>query len=128
MWDDNAMLTTDLIPPIAAELRTQAALDRVQHKTLAELSGIPYSTLRRYLSGDRDIPVTSLIAICEALNVDPGLILQRATRRAEEDARPVQSDFALAAHQAPNMGAALRDELDTHQESPEPFYDGDEPA
>lgn len=118
MWDDNAMLTTDLIPPIAAELRTQAALDRVQHKTLAELSGIPYSTLRRYLSGDRDIPVTSLIAICEALNVDPGLILQRATRRAEEDARPTKTDFALAAHEAPNQGAALRDRLDAEQEAP----------
>lgn len=128
MWDDSAMLTTDLIPAIAAELRTQATLDRVQHKTLAELSGVPYSTLRRYLSGDRDIPVTSLIAICEALNVDPGLILQRATRRAEEDARPTKADFALAAHETPNQGAAMRDALDTHQESPEPFYDGDDPA
>ncbi|MDU5961999.1 MAG: helix-turn-helix transcriptional regulator [Dermabacter sp.] len=122
------MLTTDLIPPIAAELRTQAALDRVQHKTLAELSGIPYSTLRRYLSGDRDIPVTSLIAICEALNVDPGLILQRATRRAEEDARPTKTDFALAAHEAPNLGAELKDRHDRAAETPEPFYDGDEPA
>lgn len=45
-----------------------------------------------------------------------------------ETPRPQQADYALAAHQAPNQGATLRDKLDTHQESPEPFYDGDEPA
>lgn len=112
------MLTTELIPAIAAELRTQATLDRIQHKTIAERSRIPYSTLRRYLGGERDIPATALIAICEALNVDPGLILQRATRRVEEDARPAQSDFALAAHEAPNQGAAMRDRLDAEQEAP----------
>lgn len=128
MLDDCVMLIADLIPAIAAEVRTQAAFDRVQHKALAERSGIPYSTLRRYLSGDRDIPVTSLIAICEALNVDPGLILQRATRRAEEDARPTKPNFALAAHETPDQGVTPRDKLDAHQETPEPFYDGDEPA
>lgn len=112
------MLATELIPAIAAEIRTQATLDRIQHKTVAERSGIPYSTLRRYLAGERDIPVTALIAICEALNVDPGLILQRATRRAEEDARPSQADFALAAHEALNQGAAVRDQLDREAEAP----------
>lgn len=46
----------------------------------------------------------------------------------EQESELSKADFALAAHQAPNTGAALRDELDTRQESPEPFYDGDEPA
>lgn len=45
-----------------------------------------------------------------------------------ETPRPQQADYDLAAHEAPNQGATMRDALDTHQESPEPFYDGDEPA
>lgn len=45
-----------------------------------------------------------------------------------ETPRPQQADFALAADKSPNQGATMRDALDTHQESPEPFYDGDDPA
>lgn len=41
---------------------------------------------------------------------------------------PTQSDYTLAAHTAPNRGKALRDRMNAEQETPEPFYDGDEPA
>lgn len=122
------MSERDYASAVSAELRAIAARERVTGKELGERTGIPYTTLRRYLAGERDVPLAALIEMAAALDVSPGSILNTAMRRAEEDARPVQSDFALAAHQAPNTGAALRDELDTHQESPEPFYDGDEPA
>ena len=122
------MSERDYASAVSAELRAIAARERVTGKELGERTGIPYTTLRRYLAGERDVPLAALIEMAAALDVSPGSILNTAMRRAEEDARPVQSDFALAAHQAPNQGAAVRDELDTRQESPEPFYDGDEPA
>ena len=113
---------------VSAELRAIAARERVTGKELGERTGIPYTTLRRYLAGERDVPLAALIEMAAALDVLPGAILNTAMRRAEEDARPSKADFALAAHDAPNQGAKMRDALDTHQESPEPFYDGDEPA
>lgn len=45
-----------------------------------------------------------------------------------ETPRPQQADYALAAHEAPNQGAAMRDRWDREQETPEPFYDGDDAA
>lgn len=48
--------------------------------------------------------------------------------KVEQESELSKADLALAAHEAPNQGATMRDALDTHQESPEPFYDGDEPA
>ncbi|MGX6402785.1 helix-turn-helix domain-containing protein [Dermabacter hominis] len=113
---------------VSAELRAIAARERVTGKELGEHTGIPYTTLRRYLAGDRDVPLAALIEMAAALDVSPGAILNTAMRRAEEDARLAQADFALAADKSPNRGAKMRDALDTHQESPEPFYDGDEPA
>lgn len=122
------MSERDYASAVSAELRAIAARERVTGKELGGRTGIPYTTLRRYLAGERDVPLAALIEMAAALDVSPGSILNTAMRRVEEDARPAQSDFALAAHEAPNTGAAMRDALDTHQESPEPFYDGDEPA
>ncbi|MCT1710282.1 helix-turn-helix transcriptional regulator [Dermabacter hominis] len=122
------MSERDYASAVSAELRAIAARERVTGKELGERTGIPYTTLRRYLAGERDVPLAALIEMAAALDVLPGAILNTAMRRAEEDARPSKADFALAAHDAPNQGAKMRDALDTHQESPEPFYDGDEPA
>lgn len=122
------MSERDYASAVSAELRAIAARERVTGKELGERTGIPYTTLRRYLAGERDVPLAALIEMAAALDVLPGAILNTAMRRAEEDSRPAKADFALAAHEAPNQGATMRDALDTHQESPEPFYDGDEPA
>lgn len=45
-----------------------------------------------------------------------------------ETPRPQQADYDLAAHEAPNQGAAMRDKLDHEAEAPETFYDGDDAA
>ncbi|QEU11284.1 helix-turn-helix domain-containing protein [Dermabacter vaginalis] len=45
-----------------------------------------------------------------------------------ETPRPQQADYDLAADKSPNQGAKMRDRLDSEQEAPEKFYDGDEPA
>ena len=51
----------------------------------AKLTGIPRSTLTRYLDGDRDIPVAKLRLIAHALNVDMSTVLVQAQGRIEED-------------------------------------------
>lgn len=122
------MSERDYASAVSAELRAIAARERVTGKELGERTGIPYTTLRRYLAGERDVPLAALIEMAAALDVSPGAILNTAMRRVEEDARPTKADFALAADKSPNQGATMRDALDTHQESPEPFYDGDDPA
>ena len=123
-----SMSERDYASAVSAELRAIAARERVTGKELGERTGIPYTTLRRYLAGERDVPLAALIEMAAALDVSPGAILNTAMRRVEEDARPTKADFALAADKSPNQGATMRDALDTHQESPEPFYDGDDPA
>lgn len=112
------MSERDYASAVSAELRAIAARERVTGKELGERTGIPYTTLRRYLAGERDVPLAALIEMAAALDVLPGAILNTAMRRAEEDARPTKTDFALAAHEAPNQGAALRDRLDAEQEAP----------
>lgn len=41
-----------------------------------------------------------------------------------ETPRPQQADYDLAAHEAPNQGAAMRDALDAEQEAGDPGPDG----
>ncbi|KDS94225.1 hypothetical protein DHOM_03010 [Dermabacter hominis 1368] len=118
------MSERDYASAVSAELRAIAARERVTGKELGERTGIPYTTLRRYLAGERDVPLAALIEMAAALDVSPGSILNTAMRRAEEDARPTKADFAFAAHEAPNQGAKMRDALDAEQEAGDPGPDG----
>lgn len=122
------METEAFVKALGAEVRTAATVAQVKIGDLAEAVGVSRMSLTRYLNGEREMTVPTLCRVADVLGVSAATLIERATRRAEEDARPTKADFALAAHEAPNQGAAMRDALDTHQESPEPFYDGDEPA
>ncbi|WP_279063706.1 helix-turn-helix domain-containing protein [Dermabacter hominis] len=122
------METEAFVKALGAEVRTAATVAQVKIGDLAEAVGVSRMSLTRYLNGEREMTVPTLCRIADELEVSAATLIERATRRAEEDARPTKADFALAAHEAPNQGEAMRDALDTHQESPEPFYDGDEPA
>lgn len=122
------METEAFVKALGAEVRTAATVAQVKIGDLAEAVGVSRMSLTRYLNGEREMTVPTLCRIADELGVSAATLIERATRRAEEDARPTKADFALAAHEAPNQGATMRDALDTHQESPEPFYDGDEPA
>lgn len=124
----SGMETEAFVKALGAEVRTAATVAQVKIGDLAETVGVSRMSLTRYLNGEREMTVPTLCRIADVLGVPAATLIERATRRVEEDARPTQSDFALAAHEAPNAGAAVRDALDAHQESPEPFYDGDEPA
>lgn len=122
------METEAFVKALGAEVRTAATVAQVKIGDLAEAVGVSRMSLTRYLNGEREMTVPTLCRVADVLGVSAATLIERATRRAEEDARPTKADYDLAAHQAPNQGAAMRDALDTHQESPEPFYDGDEPA
>lgn len=50
-------------------------------KTLAELSGTSERTMIRYLNGERDIPVTTLSMMADALGLSPADIFTRAIER-----------------------------------------------
>ena len=51
----------------------------------SKLTGIPRSTLTRYLDGDRDIPVAKLRLISHALGMDMSTVLVEAQGRLEQD-------------------------------------------
>lgn len=91
-------------------------------KTIEARSGVNYSTASRMLAGLKVIPLDEFVALCGALSLHPLDVLEQA------DKDLVRDSFALAAHEAPNQGAEVRDALDAEQETPEKFYDGDEPA
>lgn len=68
----------------AAELRAAQARKKLTDIALAKKSGIPVSTLRRYLRGERDTPASALFHIAQALNTQPGRILDDALNRLNE--------------------------------------------
>lgn len=112
------METEAFVKALGAEVRTAATVAQVKIGDLAEAVGVSRMSLTRYLNGEREMTVPTLCRIADVLGVSAATLIERATRRAEEDARPTKADFAFAAHQAPNQGAAMRDELDAQQEAP----------
>lgn len=74
---------------LGAELRSAIAYKRTSMTEAAAAANIGASTLRRYINGERDMPVTALMAICAHLDMDPGVLIRRAlTRTTDEPARP----------------------------------------
>ena len=91
-------------------------------KTIEARSGVNYSTASRMLAGLKVIPLDEFVALCGALSLHPLDVLEQA------DKDLIRDSFTLAAHEASNQGAAMRDRLNSEQEAPEKFYDGDDAA
>ncbi|MBB3158234.1 transcriptional regulator with XRE-family HTH domain [Microbacterium proteolyticum] len=68
----------------SAELRAAQGRAKLSNVALAAKSGIPLPTLRRYLNGERDTPVSALFRIANALGVDAGRLLNDAADRVED--------------------------------------------
>lgn len=68
----------------SAELRAAQARAQMTDVSLAERSGIPVVTLRRYLKGTRDTPATALFKIAAALDISPGKLLDDALERVDQ--------------------------------------------
>lgn len=75
---DNAWINN----AVGAELRAARARRDWSRDELAERSGVPAATLRRYEDGTRTVPVTTLVALVRALGIgidDIGHAIQRAS-------------------------------------------------
>lgn len=76
---------------IALYLLTQM---RNQEKTYDELSdktGIPKSSLQRYLTGEREIPIDRFKMICDALELDACVVLgwKEPTKQEDDSAKEI---------------------------------------
>lgn len=69
----------------AGALRAAQGRANITDAALSERSGIPVVTLRRYLKGQRDTPVSAIFKISEALGVNAGALLDDAAKHIEDD-------------------------------------------
>lgn len=66
---------------IAVQIKAEMAAQDWKQSDLANASGIPTSTLHRYLSGARDIPLPVFATIAQALSLSVMELIARAQRR-----------------------------------------------
>jgi transcriptional regulator with XRE-family HTH domain len=71
----------DIQAAIATQIKAEMAAKDWKQADLANASGIPTSTLHRYLSGARDIPLPAFGAIAQALSMSVLELAARAQRR-----------------------------------------------
>lgn len=63
---------------LARALRRRIALDELKIPDVAVSAGLLPRTLRRYLSGERTMPMSRFVAVCTAMGVDAGEIIESA--------------------------------------------------
>jgi len=71
----------DIQSAIAVQIKAEMAAKDWKQPELAKRSGIPTSTLHRYLTGERDIPLPVFVEIANALGVTYVELAGRAQRR-----------------------------------------------
>lgn len=71
----------DIQSAIAVQIKAEMAARDWKQSDLANASGIPTSTLHRYLSGARDIPLPVFAEIANALGLSMIELAARAQRR-----------------------------------------------
>lgn len=74
---------------VAAELRAERAAQDLTVQELADMAGIPFGSLRRYLAAERNIDVATLAALAAALGTTSGEIVAAAEERMARRGRPV---------------------------------------
>lgn len=71
----------DIQSAMAVQIKVELAERGWKQPDLAERSGIPRTTLHRYLNGERDIPLPAFADIASALGVAFGELAARAQLR-----------------------------------------------
>lgn len=71
----------DIQSAVAVQIKAEMAARDWKQSDLAAASGIPTSTLHRYLSGSRDMPMPVFAEISRALSLSMIELAQRAERR-----------------------------------------------
>lgn len=73
----------DIQSATAIQIKVELAERGWKQPDLAQRSGMPRTTLYRYLNGERDIPLPALAEIAEALGLTYMDLAARAQRRLE---------------------------------------------
>jgi len=81
---DNIGRMDKYVEAAAAELRAAQGRAKLTDTALAEKSGIPVVTLRRYLKGTRDTPTGAIFKIAAALGISPGRLLDDAMKNLDQ--------------------------------------------
>ena len=63
---------------IATALRGKRGEKSLTLQAIADLAGIPVTTMERYFKGTRPIPASKLVAVSDAMNVPVGEIIESA--------------------------------------------------
>lgn len=71
----------DIQAAMAVQIKAEMAAKGWKGPELAKRSGIPTSTLHRYLNGERDIPLPAFVGIASALELTYLDLATRAQRR-----------------------------------------------
>lgn len=75
-----------IMQAIGAEVRAEAAAQKIPMTRLAEAAGIGRVTLYRYLDATRDMPVAVLLDLSTAVGVGADVLMTRAQERVGRDA------------------------------------------
>lgn len=74
-----------IMQAIGAEVRAEAAAQKIPMTRLAEAAGIGRVTLYRYLDATRDMPVAVLLDLSTAVGVGADVLMARAQERVGRD-------------------------------------------
>lgn len=74
----------EYVEAAAGAIRAAQARAQMTDVSLAEHSGIPVVTLRRYLKGTRDAPSSAMLKIATALGTTPGALLDDAMKHVKK--------------------------------------------
>jgi ribosome-binding protein aMBF1 (putative translation factor) len=66
---------------VVKQIKAEIAAAGLNTKSLAEKLNKDYFTLRRYLTGERKMPLGVFLAIAQALDIDAATLVQRAEQR-----------------------------------------------
>ena len=66
---------------VAQQLQAERAIKGWSYRALAEAAGMKEQTVMRYLTGRRDIPITEVGLLADALDLTPADLLGRAIQR-----------------------------------------------
>lgn len=82
----SGMNADKIMQAIGAEVRAEAAAQKIPMTRLAEAAGIGRVTLYRYLDATRDMPVAVLLDLSAAVGVGADVLMTRAQERVSRDA------------------------------------------
>lgn len=66
---------------LGAEIRAEAAAQKIPLSRLAETTGVGRVSLYRYLDGTREMPVSVLLRSADTLHVSVGVLIDKAEQR-----------------------------------------------